>query len=159
MKLLNETNLLKSKTNTAKHPCENSKCWVAMYLNKNSRANTFSSLTKTWNSPFECLSIKVCCNQNLFPLILLFLHLKRKLSNLQNINFLAEIFAIAFEFTRSFLKKFNFSRSLKIFFEPRKIFLWLRKIIFSARGKISEADSPAVTTFTFCSHVRLYSTL
>ena len=50
---------LKDETNTVKHRCEKSKCCVAMCLKKNSWSNSFSSLTKTWNSPFDCLSSSI----------------------------------------------------------------------------------------------------
>ena len=113
-------------------------------LKKNSWSNSFSSLTKTWNSPFECLSIKICRTQNLFLLILLFLRLKCKRSNSQSNSFLAKVFAIAFvpSLTACLAKtKSNFSRSSKILSNPRRIFSCLRKIIFPVRGKISEVDS------------------
>ena len=61
-----ESNKLLNKTKTAKHRCEKSKCRVPMCQKKNSWSNSFSSSTKTWNSPFECLSIKICCTHNLF---------------------------------------------------------------------------------------------
>ena len=64
-------------------------------LNKDSWWNSFSSLTKTWNSPFECVSIKICHIHKLF-LLILFLRLKFKRRNSHSISFLAEIFDIAF---------------------------------------------------------------
>ena len=64
-------------------------------LMKNSSSNSFSSF-KPWNSPFECLSIKICRTQNNFPLMLLFLRLKCKQSNSDCISFLTEILAIVF---------------------------------------------------------------
>ena len=63
---------LKDETNTVKHRCEKSKCCVAMCLKKNLWSNSFSSLTKTWNSPFDCLSSNISFTQSLF---LLFLYL------------------------------------------------------------------------------------
>ena len=62
---------LLNKTKTMKFGCEKSKCRVAMCLKKNSGSNSFSSLTKTLNSPFEFFSIKICPAHNLFLLILL----------------------------------------------------------------------------------------
>ena len=56
-------------------------------LKKNSSSNSFNSLTKTWNSRFECHSIKIYRNQNLFFLILLFLPWKCKRSNSQSISY------------------------------------------------------------------------
>ena len=134
-----ECNKVLNKTKTVKHRCEKSKCRVAMWLKKNSWSNSFSSLTKTWNSPFKCLSIKICHTHNLF-LLILFLRLKFKRSNSQGISFLAEIFGIAFEFTRSCLTKLSFSCSSKIYSDPWKIFPYL-KIFFLFVGKISEVDS------------------
>ena len=86
-----ECNKFWNKTKTVKHRCEKSKCRVAMCLKKNLWSNSFSSLTETWNSPFECLLIKICHTHNLF-LLILFLRLKFKRSNSQSISFLAEIF-------------------------------------------------------------------
>ena len=63
-----ECNWLNNK-NTITHRCEKSKCRVVMCSKKNPWLNNSSSLTKTWNSHFECLSIKNCCTQNLFLLI------------------------------------------------------------------------------------------
>ena len=63
---------LKDKTNTVKHRYEKSACFLAMCLKKNSWSNSFSSLTKTWNSPFDCLSSNIPFTQSLF---LLFLYL------------------------------------------------------------------------------------
>ena len=83
-----ECNELLNKTKTVKHRCEKLKC-----LLYNSWSSSFSFLTKGWNSPFECLSIKISCTHNLFFLILFF-SLKFKRSNSQSIRFLAEIFGI-----------------------------------------------------------------
>ena len=111
-----ECSKLLQKTKTVKHRCEKLKCRVAMCLKKNSWSNSFRSLTKTWNSPFECLSIKSCHTHNLFFLIL-FLRLKFKWIDPQSISFLGAIFDIAVYFTRSFLTKLNFSCSSKIHFD------------------------------------------
>ena len=89
------------------------KCRLTMCLKKDSWSKSFSSLTKTWNSPFEYLSIKICHIHNLF-LLILFFYLKFKRSNSQSIIFLPEIFGVAFKFTRSFLTKLNFSCSSKV---------------------------------------------
>ena len=75
-----ECNKLLNKTKTVKHRCEKSKCRIAICLKKNSWSNSFSSLTKTWNFLFECLSIKISHNHNLF-LLILFLCLKSKRSD------------------------------------------------------------------------------
>ena len=107
-----ECSKLLQKTKTVKKL----KCRVAMCLKKNSWSNSFRSLTKTWNSPFECLSIKSCHTRNLF-LLILFLRLKFKWIDSQSISFLAAIFEIAVYFTRSFLTKLNFSCSSKIHFD------------------------------------------
>ena len=63
---------LKDKKNTVKHRCEKPTCCVAMCLKKNSWSNSLSSLTKTWNSPFDYLSSNISFTQSLF---LLFLYL------------------------------------------------------------------------------------
>ena len=89
----------------------------SMCFKKNSWSNSFSFLTKTWNSPF---SIKICYTNNLLFLTLL-LHLKSNEINSQSISFLVEIFGIAFQFTMS-LAKLNFFCSSKIYSDPWQIF-------------------------------------
>ena len=89
-----ECNKLLNKTKTVKHRCEKSKCRVAMCLKKNSWSSSYSSLTKTWNSPFECLYMKICHTHN--PFLLIFLCLKFKRSNSQSISFLSKLFGTAF---------------------------------------------------------------
>ena len=98
-----------------KHLCEKSKCQAAMRLKKNLLSNIFSSAVKTRNSPFECLSIKICRAKNHSLLILIsLLRLKCKQKNSQSIIFLADTFDIM-----SFLIKVIFSRSSKIFSDSR----------------------------------------
>ena len=86
-----------------------------MRLKKNLLSNIFSSAVKTRNSPFECLSIKICRAKNHSLLILIsLLRLKCKQKNSQSIIFLADTFDIM-----SFLIKVIFSRSSKIFSDSR----------------------------------------
>ena len=86
-----------------------------MRLKKNSLSNIFSSSVKTRNSPFECLSIKICRAKNHSLLILIsLLRLKCKQKNSQSIIFLADTFDIT-----SFLIKVIFSRSSKIVSDSR----------------------------------------
>ena len=86
-----------------------------MRLKKNLLSNIFSSAVKTRNSPFECLSIKICRAKNHSLLILIsLLRLKCKQKNSQSIIFLADTFGIT-----SFLIKVIFSRSSKIFSDSR----------------------------------------
>ena len=86
-----------------------------MRLKKNLLSNIFSSAVKTRNSPFECLSIKICRAKNHSLLILIsLLRLKCKQKNSQSIIFLADTFDIT-----SFLIKVIFSRSSKIFSDSR----------------------------------------
>ena len=112
-----------------KHLCEKSKCQAAMRLKKNLLSNIFSSAVKTRNSPFECLSIKICRAKNHSLLILIsLLRLKCKQKNSQSIIFLADTFGIT-----SFLIKVIFSRSSKIFSDSRvsekKIFFSVEKFL------------------------------
>ena len=125
-----ECNKLLNKTKTVKHRCEKSKCRVAMCLKKNSWLDSFSSLTKTWNCPFECLFTKICHTYNFF-LLILFLRLKFKRSNSQSICFLVEIFGIVFLFTKSFITKLNCSCSSKIYSNLGKFCLCLKKFLLS----------------------------
>ena len=86
-----------------------------MRLEKNLLSNIFSSAVKTRNSPFECLSIKICRAKNHSLLILIsLLRLKCKQKNSQSIIFLADTFGIT-----SFLIKVIFSRSSKTFSDSR----------------------------------------
>ena len=90
-----------------------------MRLKKNLLSNIFSSAVKTRNSPFECLSIKICRAKNhslLILISLLRLKCKQKNSNKfkKSIIFLADTFGIT-----SFLIKVIFSRSFKIFSDSR----------------------------------------
>ena len=100
-----------------------------MRLKKNLLSNIFSSAVKTRNSPFECLSIKICRAKNHSLLILIsLLRLKCKQKNSQSIIFLADTFDIT-----SFLIKVIFSRSSKIFSDSRvsekKIFFSVEKFL------------------------------
>ena len=128
-----EWSKLLNKIKTVKQHCEKLKCRVAMCLKKNSWSNSFSSLITTENCFF---SIKICHTFNLF-LLILFLRLKFKWS----IIFLAEVFGIAFKFTRFFLKKLNFSCSSKIYSHPWKIFSCLKTFFLSWKNLWSGLQS------------------